>query len=207
MDLDKQMKLVSYLNYEWQFNSAYPSKESLLKEYNLTAVEFEDALPQINKALGNFGVPEYFSTTLKARTVKLDPRFILAVELITDAHDKRSIAQKLKDVGENTRWWSNQLNQPAAKEYFQKKLNRAWEDNKDTAKLSLIKNTGAGDLQTIKYFHEFSGEYRPNQDLLFNVSIIIGRLMEVLARHVDPAILATVADEIEGLELENVGNE
>jgi hypothetical protein len=65
--------------------------------------------------------------------------------------------------------------------------------------LALARNVDNGDLQSIKYFNELTGRYRGNDETVVNLMVLLGRMMEVLAKHVEPQILAAIADELDNV--------
>lgn len=202
-------------HYSWE--RAYPPISDIAKKYNFGPKEYREVERFVNNLLEKTGYPPVeFSIPKvpkepKKPKAELEPQFILACEIMTNTLDKRSAATKLKDAGLSTARWRNMLNEPKHAAYFQKKMELAWGLVDDQARLSLIRAVEAGDLQAIKYLNEWKGTYRPNQELVLNVGIIIGKIMEILVKHVDPAILVDVADELDSLmvgttkEIESAG--
>lgn len=152
----------------------------------LTHASFEEIL--INR-----GLPTYDS-----HVQRIDLNFSLAVTLICDISDKRSIAAKLKDAGLTTRQWEGFLKRKSHYDFFNSRLTRVWDEEvEQKAKLGIIRSVEAGDLTAIKYFHEYTDRYRPQDQQLINLQIIITGLLEILAKHLTKDVLITVAAELE----------
>ena len=127
----------------------------------------------------------------------LDPRFVVACDLICDTLDKKSKAIKLKSVGLTTRQWNAYLRVSEYKDYFKKKVDLTFKDADESARLSLAKNLEAGDLQSIKFYMEFTGQHDPNKEITTNLNKLINLFMEVLIRYVDPKTLQLITSEFD----------
>jgi hypothetical protein len=193
----------------------YPNPSTLCLQFNLSFSELEALLPKVNETLRKRGwdglVINSAPTTPVEKTSprrQLDPIFTLAVELLTDVTDKRSKAAKLKASGISSLRFNKLLADSKHRKYWDTKLATMMSIASSSADVSLVKNVEAGDLQSIKYFNEFTGRYREAPDAVGLITLL-SRVMEVLAKHVDPAVLGLVADEldnvleVEGKELTN----
>lgn len=123
---------------------------------------------------------------------------VLAVNVVSNLHDRRSIATKLKSINVTTAIWNGWLRQQHFSDYFRSHLARRFNNTDIDAQISLSQNVQSGDLQSIKYYHELTGIYRPDNELTRNLSQILASLMEILAKYVSPEVLVRVADEFEG---------
>jgi len=194
----------------------YPNPSTLCLQFNLSFSELEVLLPKVNETLRKRGwdglvinsatLPPVEKTSPRRQ---LDPIFTLAVELLTDVTDKRSKAAKLKASGISSLRFNKLLADAKHRKYWDTKLATMMSIASSSADVSLVKNVEAGDLQSIKYFNEFTGRYRETSGEVVGLITLLSRVMEVLAKHVDPAVLGLVADEldnvleVEGKELTN----
>lgn len=133
------------------------------------------------------------------RPAEVDVKFAAACALVCDTLDKRSIAAKLKTIPMSTREWQRLLADPTNNAYFRKRISKEFKEAETLAQMSLIKNIENGDLQSIKHFHEVTGVYRPNQETLLNLGVLIGQLMEILASHVDRDTLGVIAEKFQAV--------
>lgn len=164
----------------------HPDRPNFLKGWNRT-------LDEISESLSNRGIKPY-------NTVEnyIDPKFAWATSLIVNQLDKRTIPAKLKEAGLSTKEWQALLRRKRHYEYFQARLDEVFtQDVKNDAKVALSRAIQNGDLQAIKYYNELQNIYRPEtQNAMQMVSIVLTAVMEILAIHVRPEVLNTIAAEI-----------
>lgn len=192
-------ELGSWYEVEYWKTYSYPSLNEAMKFSGLNAVQINLIGEAINKQLDARGLPPVgFSVPVKIKKVP-DPEFVAATALLQDLLDKRSTAAKLKSMGMSTRRFNALRAETINNNYWKSRVNINFKDAEDTAKMSLIRNIESGDLPSIKHFHEVTGTYRPNQEILLNLGVLIGRLMEVLVQHVDAKILRVIGDEFDSI--------
>lgn len=187
------------------------SFKDICSAFGLTPRELENNfLERVNSALEKRGC-SLISPPVKiqpAQTPKrpkdlLDATFVLAVDLLSDVTDKRSKSAKLKAAGISSIRFDKFLDQTKYRDYFLTAMDKVRAKAVVSGDLALIRNVENGDLQSIKYFYELTGKYRGEQETVTNLVLLLSKVMEVLARHVDPAVLQTVADELENaIEIE-----
>lgn len=124
------------------------------------------------------------------------------IRLVCDYHDRRTLAAKLKSLGLTTQNYRDMLDDQTFVEQLDKELQKRYKNLDKDAKLALASLVTGGDLNAIKYFHEFSGLYRPQNETVINLTLILARLMEVLVKYLPPEQLELVANEIETTVLE-----
>lgn len=183
--------------FYWEHNR-YPTLDEVIAYSNWSQAQLELISEPINKQLQNRGHPPFnFKTKKKVVRKELDPKFVAACVVVCDPHNKASLAAKLKLAGLKTTEWQVLLNDPMNQKYFQRRMAKVFEGAEESAKLSLVKNIEAADLQSIKYYHEMTGIYRPNTETLLNMGVLLSQLMEILAKFVSKEILLQVADQFE----------
>jgi hypothetical protein len=200
-DSDRK-RLISYLEAAYWMDGFYPNFSALKRSFpDVPSADLKLALESLTEALSNRGLPAFFSET-KFSANEPDPEFLLACNSVLDLTDQRSVTAKLKEFGFTTKKWQGWLKRKPNREYFDKLFEERFADVDTNAKLALSKNVMSGDLQSIKYYHEFTGKFRPSsQAEVIVLSQLVVRLMEILAKYVEPDVLAQVADEIEGVEI------
>lgn len=134
--------------------------------------------------------------------VLLDSRFVAAVNMICDSSDKRNRTAIFKALGISSARFNGLMAKPNHREYFEAKLKEAWGQGDYLAKKTVLKGMESGDLQAVKYFYELTNVYRPNQDLLINIGILVGKLMEVLSKYLDRDALLEIADSFDSIILQ-----
>lgn len=180
---NKKLPLVHELHENFR---DHPDRPNFLKGWN-------SVLDDLSDSLSNRGIKPY-------NTVDnyIDPKFAWATSLIVNQLDKRTIPAKLKEAGLSTKEWQAFLRRKRHYEYFQARLDEVFtNDVKNDAKIALSRAIQNGDLQAIKYYNELQNIYRPEtQNAMQMVSIVLTAVMEILAIHVRPDVLNTIAAEI-----------
>lgn len=207
-------EIATWFEVEYWKDMEYPPVEAAMKFSGLDKQQLELAREAINKQVEARGLPPVGSFSVpKVQQRVVDPMFAAYCVHILNTLDKRPIAAKLKELGVSTTKWNALLNNKMNKAYYESRLNAMFKDTEMSAKMGLIRNVESGDLAAIKYFNEVSGVYRPNQEILLNLGVIIGKIMEILASQVDSQVLLQIADSIENLmenetkAIETTGNE
>lgn len=194
--------LVTKLDYEyWERDGSYPSFEELKewsKRFNSapsTQKEWQELFDEISIFLVNRGLP-LFETFNKG----LDPEFVLAANALCNVTDKRSKSEKLREVELTSAQFTAMMRKKPNREYFLSRLDKTFdEDVGVSAKLAIARAIEVGDMTAVKYYHEFTGKYRPaeahgNTTELFGM--FLQAIMQALARHVTSEIISQVAAEI-----------
>ena len=201
---DESLKdeILTFVDAWFWTNKELPSRALIVDRFNLSQVDYEMYITSFNEALKNRLGLELQLNPLPVRVdlgfPKLDPLFVMACNMICDVADKKTTAAKLKAVNLTTRQWQAMLVIPMHKEYFERRLESVFGENtKHAAKLAIARNVEAGDLPSIRYFHEFTGEFKPHQETTLNLAFLLGRVMEVLARFVSPEVMNQIANEID----------
>ena len=192
-------EVIDFLEKIYNQNGKFPGTRSLdthIKSLGYHApTDWNEYLAdaELEEVLLNRGLPTYDSPP-----GRIDSNFALAVTLICDISDKRTKAAKLKDAGLSTRQWTGFLKRRSHYNYFAERLNRVWNDEVEpNAKLAISRAVEAGDLSAVKYFHEYTDRYRPQDQQIVNLQLIITGLLEILAKHLSKELLQTVASELE----------
>jgi len=213
---DLRSETIDFLERQFHQNGKYPSIQSIDQHLNLnrphnlstpipnTKTAWLEYLtdPEFEEILINRGLPVYDSPV-----GKIDLNFALAVTLVCDISDKRSLAAKLKDAQLTTRQWTGFLKRPSHYKFFEERLNKVWDNEvEQKARLAIMRSVEAGDLTAVKYFHEYTDRYRPADQQIINLQLIISGLLEILAKHLTKESLIAVAAELEQTGLLAIGN-
>jgi len=191
--------VASIEKYFWQI-SELPSVNIFL-DLGITLDEMKEV---INPKLRGRGIPEYsfnkIATPVGEIDSGLDPRFVLACNVMCRASGK-SKGAKFKDLstlGVNEPMWNAWLSIPSYFDYAKKLMDVQFESVTDLdAKMGISRNVANGDLQSIKYFHEFTGRFRPADTNSTNLLALITALMEILSRNVEASVLDKISLELE----------
>ncbi len=227
---EKHRELVTYVHtYLLKFNQL-PSPTSFKLKYGLNFT-LENLAERFNEPLQSRGLPQYElpepifeppalpelpddnltpeqlelkEEAQKALEIaKLPPVGVIAAHLISDVGDKRSKAAKLKSLDLTTADWEGFMLNPEFAKFFHDLIDTKFQSYSTSAKVGLGKLIESGELNAIKYYHEFTGEFKPQQQEVLNLQMIIAQLMELLAKFVTVEQLGQIADHMEGIIANN----
>lgn len=127
----------------------------------------------------------------------LTPRQMAAVSVMLNLIDKRSDEKKLRDIGVTTEEWATwSLNDKFAA-YVNGRTEKMVMNTTGEAHLGMLKAMRAGNLQAIQLHHKLTGRYDPDADAAVNVRVILGRVLEVIQKHVkDPNTLQALGTDL-----------
>jgi len=191
------VEIETFLETKYFITGEYPRISEVVERFGITPASFRKALPTINDILAKRDLVYFDPDKQRRDNFEIDPVFAMAVNLLVDTSDKRSKAIKLKTFGKTNRWFESMLEEPAHREYWQKRVDSVFNHVADQAKLSLSKNVELGDLPSIKYFHEFTGIHDPQREVNLNVTKLIALFMEILIKYVDPKVIDAVSREFD----------
>lgn len=200
-DQNLRRDLITYLESEyWENDGKYPTIKDIRDKFgsyteasSLTNnSDWEDFIDSLSDALDGRGLP-IFRTNHQV----IDPFFVLAVNLLCDTTDKRSKAAKLKEAGISTRKFTAMMARKKNADYYRSRMDRIFaNDIEPNAQAAISRGVEAGDIQAIKFYYEVTDKYRPQQSIGADLSTILTAMMEILARHVEGRVLATIASEL-----------
>lgn len=128
----------------------------------------------------------------------LTPQQVIAMQVVTDPTDKRSLAAKLKQVGINNTVWRAWLRNPVFAEAVRRTSEHIIQDTVAIAHTRLAQKVDQGDLGAIKTLYEVSGRHDPNKQQMLDFAKVIGLVLEVMQRHItDPVVLRAIGDDLD----------
>jgi hypothetical protein len=226
LDDSQHRELVTYVHAYLLRHNELPSPTSFKLKYGLD-LTLQDLVERFNEPLQSRGLPQYelpvpkfeapalpdlpddkltpAQLELKVETEKaqaiprLPPVGVIAAHLISDVGDKRSKAAKLKSLDLTTADWEGFMLNPEFADFFHDLIDSKFRSYSTSAKVGLGKLIESGELNAIKYYHEFTGEFKPQQQEVVNLQMIIAQLMELLATFVSVDQLSQIADRMEGI--------
>lgn len=188
----------TYIESFYWTNDRYPTLDEVEKYTGWSQAQLDLISEPINTQLKQRGHPPFnFKIKKISKRRELDPNFVAACAVICDPLNKATPAAKLKLAGLSTREWQVMLGVKENADYFQKRMAKVFKGAEQSAQMTLVKNIDSGDLQSVKYYHEMTGIYRPNTETLLNLGVLLSQLMEILATYVPSNILLEVATKFE----------
>lgn len=204
---NEQVQMLGHLEFNFYTNKGYPTWDELKALTQYTDVQLRLLMTQVNERLELRGLPNYpIPSQLEPVGWKssLDPLFVIAVSEVTNVTNKASKEAKLKKVGVTPRQWDAWLLNEENYNYYKYMVKSQWNRAEDSAQLGIMAGIEKQDLQAIRYYHEFTGRFKPSTELNVNLGVIVAHMMEIFSRYVDPATLSKIADELNVIEVKEI---
>lgn len=192
-----ERRVLAYIESYWmQFGSLKTASD--LAEVFLNRTERE-----WSKWLQSVAVVEAFEIRglPVIQSVGLSPEQLALANTLLDFADGRSWKKKFQDLGISTNKYQAWLKDANFIEYMKTRSENMLNDALPEAHLALIDNVRRGDLQSLKLYYEIQGRHVPNQASTIDVPELIGRILEILTKHIkDPVLLLEISSEFETLD-------
>jgi hypothetical protein len=148
--------------------------------------------PEFVLAVKNRGVPWENINGLTTRQM-------LAITVMTNPHDRRNPAAKLKAVGVSHSQYAAWCKQPVFKRHMERVTEGLINDNIGLMQTALVNKATNGDLNAIKFVYEMTGKHDPASKEVIQLRSIVSMLLEILSRHLSsqPEVLQAVAIDIQ----------
>lgn len=204
---DKERELVLFIEKFHSMAGVVPLEDSMLDYlksigYNVTKQELKTFIenPLFKKSLDARGI---IIGESYVNAGKLTMKQMTAAALMTNYTDRRSDEKKLRDLGISSTEWSTWMLDQKFVEYLQGRTERVLGNSIHEAHLGLIRGVRQGNVQAIKLLYEITNRYNPDRDEQVNVRLLLGRVVEVIQKHVkDPQVLSNLAQELTQVAIE-----
>lgn len=201
----EEVQMLGHLEFNFYAKDGYPTWEELKELTQYTDVQLRLLMTHVNERLELRGLPNYPIPSQLAPVgwkSDLDPLFVIAVTEVTNVTNKASTEAKLKKIGVTPRQWDAWLLDSSNYNYYKLMVQSKWNRTEDSAQLGLMSLVEKQDLQAIRYYHEFTGRFKPSTELNVNLGVIVARMMEIFSHHVPPATLSKIAEELNVIDIE-----
>ncbi|MGI8407908.1 MAG: hypothetical protein ACR2L3_05300 [Actinomycetota bacterium] len=149
------------------------------------------------------GIP--FAGQEKTRALTYEQ--LLFANMMMNPYDKRSIREKIKDPSLEAYNLSPQqvnawMRSKTFKDHLAKRARGLFEGAEASAYRNFVQAIESGDQKAITMYFEMTGIYNPRLQVDVNISSILVKVIEIVSTHVrDPAILASIAEDMDRLEI------
>ena len=149
------------------------------------------------------GIPLAGKETTRALTYEQ----LMMANMLMNPADRRSLRQKIEDPSvaaynltvQQVNGW---LRSKTFKDHLQKRSEALFGNAEPAAYKNFVAAIESGDQKAIALYFEMRGIYNPRLQVDVNISTILVRVVEIVSKHVrDPAILAAIAEEMDGLDV------
>lgn len=196
---EAQVSAIAFIEQCWFTKHSLPTNERISKvaDVNVSTVMKWWQDEGFRKALLMRGIDLRSEEDSEVLTIQQ----VAIVDMMLNFHDKRTNREKLEAAGVSSQQYHAWLKQPAFQAYVRKLGEKIFGAVDHEAYMSLIKQFQTGDTSALKLFFEMRGLYTPKQQqTIFNVDLVVVRLLEVIQKHVrDPELLEAIATDFEAI--------
>lgn len=194
---NEQLRVLAYIEQVFWETGYVPTNEKIANDLaiNKTVVNRYYENPDFRAAAIARGVDIDPDKSTRA----LDPKQVLAANLMMNTLDKKNMREKLKMIGVTPQQFAAWKRQVPFQEYLKKRAEAVFDSSDPDAYLGLAKAVEAGDLNAIKFHFEMRGIYNPRLQIDVNVEHVLVRVVDIVSQHVTPEVLEKIADELEGV--------
>ena len=129
----------------------------------------------------------------------LEPRQLLLANMLMNTLDKKSLREKLGQIGVSPQQYQAWRRQPAFQKYLQTRAEAVFKDSDTEAYLGLAKAVQAGDLNAIKFHMEVRGTYNPRIQVDVNIEQVLVRIVDVVSQHVSPEVMEAIGNDLDAV--------
>ena len=193
-----QIKAISFIDQQFFEKNVIPSFELIADVSDVIPEEVERWFTnrQFINALAARGI----DLSLKDDPEVISPLQTLAVHLVFNTEDRRSLNEKLSTLNVTMPVWQGWVAQPRFRQYIRR---RALQTNDVTATMALLeldKGVADGDHRAVELALRMGDLYSPKSEVNVNVESVIINVIEIIQKHVrDPLVLQAIATDMEQL--------
>jgi hypothetical protein len=128
----------------------------------------------------------------------LTPQQQMAVNILTNPTDRRTLEKKLSGIGISYSTYTAWMRQPGFARAVETISEQMLHDNIGNIHTRLVNKADAGDMQAIKLYYGLTGRYSEGQQQMLDFTRAVGLILEVLTRHVhDRDTLQRISGDID----------
>lgn len=130
----------------------------------------------------------------------ISPKQSLVASLVLNPQDKRTIREKLKQIGVKASEYNGWMNDDNFVKYMRDKAKAIFDAADSAAFIGFTKLLENADKESIKLYFEMKGIYNPKLSVDINIQGLVIQLVEIVTKHVqDPDTLVAIANEVDRL--------
>lgn len=189
-----ERRIVAVIEESWMSNASLKTPSQISEMFGITEKSASQILTSdaIIGALKSRGVPT-------SDAIGLSPEQVTAINTVINPMDTRSRRKKLQDMNVSAAQWAGWLKQPQFFQYLANQSRILLKEAIPEAQMALVDNVLRGDLGSIKYLNEMTGEYR-GDDQGINPAELVQKVIEVIQVHIqDPSLLLAISQDLLGL--------
>lgn len=189
-----ERRIVATIEESWMSHASIPSPREISEAFRIPESKASKLLisDEITGILKSRGIPT-------SSAAGLNPEQVTAINTVINPMDTRSRRKKLAEMDISAAKWAGWMKQPKFKEYYAEQSRILLAEAIPEARLALVDNVLRGDLGSIKYLNEMTGEYRGDSPQI-DLPGLTQKIIEILQVHIkDPELLLAVSQDLLGL--------
>ena len=128
----------------------------------------------------------------------LTPQQNMAINVLTNPTDRRSLESKLKSIGVSYNTYTNWMRQPAFSKAVENIAEQMLHDNIANIHSRLVNKADSGDMQAIKLYYGLTGRYQEGSQQMLDFARAVSLILEVLTRRItDQNTLKLISEDID----------
>lgn len=193
---ERQIACVTYLKQEFMLHGALPSVDRVAEVFGIPVATVKTwlASDEFKHVLTQEGMlaPRYDGV--------LTERQLAIANALLNFADKRSDREKCQEAGISVQQLAVWRKDSTFQSYMQQRAEQIFGDLEVDARMNIVRNVRAGDLNAAKFYFEMTGAYRPASKDGINIRVFVDTLTEILqARIQDPMLLEQIATDLDNL--------
>lgn len=192
---EDQFLMLCYIEQKFWETGYIPTNEVIQRELRLDSKTIDRAWKKdtFREAIISRGIDLKGKESGKVLT----PTQLMLANLLLNAHDTRSVREKIASINVSSQQYHAWKRQPAFAEYLRKRAEAVFSAADSTAYTKLVEAVEEGDTNALKLFFEMRGIHNPRVQVDVNIQGVMVRVVEIISKHVqDPLVLDAIANEM-----------
>lgn len=193
---ERQAECLRFIEQEYTLHGQVPTGELISERLMIPP-------STVKRWLGS----QTFEALLRGKGIELKPtngvltaKQLVLVNMLLNISDPRSEREKLEEAQVSPQTYSAWRRDPAFMDFMHRRAEALFNDSSDIAYMSVVKGMRRGDHNSTKLYMEMTGKYQPAGSKTVDLEKFVQGFIEILAYRVsDPALLDTIADDIQNL--------
>lgn len=192
-----EKKIISFIEeHFWEYQQV-PTLAKIEDKFG-TDVSLEFSKPSFREALHKKYLLVYYDTIDSSG---LSPEQLLALNMVCNPDDKRSLRVKLNQCNLSSQQWAVWMNDPSFNRHFSGRLHRNFKGAMPEVLMAVVQQAIGGDVKAQTLYLEMSGAYTRSSNVNVNVDVghTLDKLVEILQEELasQPALLTRIAERFE----------
>jgi hypothetical protein len=194
---ESYIRAINYVHQQWKSTGRIPSDGDICHYGYLNPAEIDRfwSHPATGNALAERGV----QVRLPGDTLLTD-RQLIAINVVMNPADNRSLNVKLKSIGIGLPEWSGWFRDENFRKFLEDRGEELLTDYQPLIHDALTRRAMSGDTRAIEYYNKINGRFDPNAAANVNVALLLTRVFDIIQRNIaDGDTLKNISRELQAL--------